>query len=100
MDNYFIKYGPYSLAYVKYKIVKLDKGYAIKVKPTWKRGRIFDSSTIGKYHTTYEEAEHALQYLFSKFKRDGYRLEWKEQAEKDGSILNSIQYEKWKRETR
>lgn len=84
------------MRYTKYQIAKADNGYVIKIKPTWKRGRIFDSTTLGKFHDTYEEANSVLVRLYDRFKRE-YDLEWKDEAKRENSILESIIYKKWKR---
>lgn len=99
MDNFFIRYeAPWSMAYKKYQVKKTDNGYVIEVKPSWKRKRIFDSSMLGKYHKTEEEALNILNELFNRYRRN-YHIEWQSEAEKEKSRYNAICYEKWIRKT-
>ncbi len=87
MNNYFIRWeAPWSRAYKKYSVVKLDEGYAIKVKPSWWRYYIFDSSTLGEFHSTEEEAYKILHILAEKYAKN-YIIEWKDKAEKPGSKM-------------
>lgn len=99
MDKYFIRYeAPWGMAYRKYRVVKTNKGYAIQVKPSWKRKRILDSSTFGKYHNTEGEAFDVLHTLAERYKRSNH-IEWQSEAEKEGSRYDAIRYKKWKRRT-
>lgn len=95
MDNYFIRYEPYSRRYKKYRVIKVGDKFAIEVKPTWSRKYIFDSSTLGKLHDTEQEALDVLKALAKRYAKS-YDIEWKEQAEKEHSILYTIEYKKFK----
>lgn len=66
----FIRHEWYSRSYKKYAVRQYEDKYAIYVKPSWRKGYIFDSSTEGKYHDTKDEALDVLKRLADKFSKE------------------------------
>lgn len=75
MSNYFIKYEPWSRRYKKYEVIKSGDKFAIQVKRSWSRKYILDSSTLGKFHDTEDEAVSVLKSLGKKYAKR-YKIEW------------------------
>lgn len=91
MDRYFIKWAEsWSVVHWKYSITMLDNRYAIKVKPSYKKAYIFDSSTLGKFHDTECEAVETLKTLADKFQKQGNYIEWESEAKKYNSKMNRV----------